>query len=314
MRILITGATGFVGAPLCRALIDGGHEVVVLSRSPEIARERMAALHGAYPWDPMAGPPPAEAFDGVDAVVHLAGEPVTGRWTAAKKAAIRDTRIVGTRNLVAAMKALPERPGSLVSASAIGFYGDRGDAPLTESALPGDDFLAETCRAWEAEAQAAESFGVRAVSLRIGIVIGAGGGALEAMLPPFRLGLGGPLGSGRQWWSWIHRDDLVAMIQRAAGVATTTEAGPETTATPMRGVYNATAPNPVRQREFARVLGAVLRRPAFLPAPAPILKLVLGGFSIELLSSKQVLPQRMQDAGFQPQYPELEAALRAALT
>jgi uncharacterized protein (TIGR01777 family) len=302
MRVLITGATGFIGRRLCQVLAADGHELVALSRNPPKAQSELLLLTAAYPWDPLAGPAPKAAFEGVDAVVHLAGESVAGRWTKKKMRGIRDSREIGTRNLVDSIAAADARPQVLVSASAIGFYGDRGDEELTEESGPGDDFLADVCRSWEREALKVEELGVRLVRLRIGVVVGAGGGALEAMLPPFKMGVGGPMGSGRQWWSWVHRDDLVAMIRRAL-----TDDG-------LASVYNATSPEPMSQMEFGNVLGKVLRRPAFMPTPAFALKLLLGGFSTELLSSKRVLPAGLQEAGFEFRYADLEAALREALS
>jgi hypothetical protein len=216
--------------------------------------------------------------------------------------AIRESREIGTRHLVESIAAADSRPQVLVSASAIGYYGDRGDEELVEQSEPGDDFLAQVCQAWEEEAQKVEELDVRLVRLRIGVVVGAGGGALEAMLPPFKMGIGGPMGSGRQWWSWVHRDDLVAMIKRALEDSS------------MTGVYNATSPQPLRQKEFGKALGKVLHRPAFMPTPAFALKLILGGFSTELLSSKRVLPARLQESGFDFLYAELEAALDEALS
>lgn len=300
MRILVTGATGFVGGRLCELLRSQGHQVVALTRDTSAAKSRLPMLETAHFWDTRSGPPPPEAFDGVDGVVNLAGEPVVGRWTETKKQAIRDSRVIGTENLVEGIGKARPRPKILVSASAIGFYGDRGDEELTEDSKPGNDFLANTSRQWEAAANLARGHGVSVATPRIGIVVGPGGGALQAMLTPFKLGAGGPLGSGKQWWSWIHRDDLAGLILFLLG------GGHE-------GVVNATAPNPVRQKDFAKVLGAVLNRPAFMPAPAFALKIVLGGFSTELLSSKRVLPKKTQAAGYRFQYPDLRPALEQAL-
>ena len=300
MRVLITGATGFIGGRLCEQLSKSGHEIWGLTRDPEKARKRVPALSDAFAWNPVTQQPPGDSLKGVDAIVHLAGESVSGRWTAKKKQRIEDSRVIGTRNLVKALEK-PGRPAVLVSGSAIGYYGDRGDEVLTEEARAGHDFLAKVCQAWENEAQRAGGLGMRVVTLRTGIVLGPDGGALEAMLPPFKIGAGGPLGSGEQWWSWIHRDDHVNIVRRAI-----TDEG-------ISGVYNATAPAPARQRAFAKVLGKVLNRPAFLPTPAPLLKIVLGGFSTELLSSKRVVPGRLQKAGFEFEHRDLEGALREAL-
>jgi uncharacterized protein (TIGR01777 family) len=301
MKVLVTGATGFIGRRLVEEFHRQGHALVALSRDPAAARRDVPALEKAFAWNPLRDVPPAEAFSGVDAVVHLAGESVSGRWNDQKKQSIRDSRIVGTANLVKAIVRLERKPQAMVSASAIGYYGDRGDEELTEESPPGDDFLAEVCQQWEKEAGKVEWGGVRSARVRTGIVLGPGGGALGAMLLPFRLGAGGPLGSGRQWWSWIHRDDLIALIQFLIG-------HPD-----FSGSVNGVSPGVVRQKEFAKVLGRVLWRPAWTPAPAFALKIVLGGFSSELLSSKCVLPKTAQALGFSFRYPELEPALRQAL-
>jgi len=300
MRVLISGVTGFIGARLAETLSAAGHEVWGLSRDPAAARKKVPQLTEAFAWNPVAQQPPAEALVDVGAVVHLAGELVAGRWTKKKKERIQDSRVVGTRNLVKAMES-PNRPPVLVSSSAIGFYGDRGDSKLSEDSKPGHDFLADVCRGWEKEAERAEELGIRVVIVRTGVVLAPGGGALKAMLPPFKMGAGGPMGSGRQWWSWIHRDDLVGLFQRAVEDDT------------MRGVYNGTAPNPMRQKEFGNVLGKVLHRPSFVPTPAFALRLLLGGFSSELLTSKRVIPERLEKHGFEFRYAELESALRQAL-
>ncbi len=300
MNILVTGATGFVGAELCRTLTEQGHRVTALSRDPERAKVTVPDLVEAHAWEPAAGPAPRNAFDGVEGVVHLLGESVVGRWTTTKKQAIRDSRVVGTRHLVDALRHVDPKPRVLVSASAIGYYGDRNDEELTESSPPGTDFLAGVSREWEAEARRAEKYDIRVARLRVGIVLARGGGALGAMLLPAQLGAGGPLGSGCQWWSWIHRDDLIGLMIRLLD-------------TDHQGVVNGVAPSPLRQKEFARVLGRALSRPAFMPTPALVLKIVLGGFATELLSSKRVLPAEAERLGYAFQYPELESALRRAL-
>ncbi len=295
MRVLISGATGFVGRPLCERLQASGHVVGVFSRSPERARKSLPGVE-AFGWDPEKGEPPPESLDNVDAVVHLAGEPVFGIWTQAKKQAIVASRVDSTRNLVSAIARREDRPKTLICASAIGYYGERGDQDLTEADAPGDDFLAETSVAWERTAREAEQVGVRVVNLRTGIVLAPDGGALEQMLTPAKLGLGGPLGSGEQWWSWISRNDWLRLTEF---LLTSQFAGP----------VNVTAPKPVRQKDFAKALGRALGRPAFLPAPAFVLKAVLGGFSAELLSSKKVLPAAAERLGFAFEDPELEAFL-----
>jgi uncharacterized protein (TIGR01777 family) len=315
MDVLVTGATGFLGRAVCARLRGAGHGVLALSRDPQRAQRDVPGVQRAWRWDPKAGRPPQEALQSADAVVHLAGESVAGRWTAARKQEIRDSRVLGTRNLVTGLagaggaggassaggaSAAQPRASVLVCASAIGYYGDRGEAELVESSEPGSDFLAQLCRDWEAEAVAAQALGLRVVRLRFGIVVGPDGGALQAMLPPFRLGAGGPLGSGRQWWSWVHRDDVTGLALRSLGES-------------WSGAINATAPEAARQGDFARALGRVLGRPAVLPAPALALKLLLGEFSTELLSSKKVLPQRATQLGYTFAHPALEPALRAAL-
>jgi hypothetical protein len=299
MKTLVTGGTGMVGPRLLRML----DQPVILSRNPERAREKVGHLVGRIiRWDPMAGPPPAEAFAGVEAVFHLAGESVAeGRWTAAQKARIRDSRVVGTRNLVQGIAQVSDRPRVLVSASAVGYYGDRGEEELTESASPGRDFLADVCVAWEKEALAAEKLGVRVVTERTGIVLGAGGGALAKMLTPFKLGAGGPLGSGRQWMPWVHVSDLARLYLHAAEHES------------IRGPMNAVAPHPVRNSEFTKALGRQLRRPAFMPAPYLGLRLLFGEFAQVLFASQRVVPQVALDTGFTFQYPDIAAALKEIL-
>jgi hypothetical protein len=300
MKALVTGATGFVGPRLLR-LLD---RPVALSRDPDRARAKIGHLvDRIIRWDPMQGPPSPDSFDGIDAVYHLAGESVAeGRWTAAQKARIRDSRVVGTRNLVQGIAQSTNKPSVLVSASAVGFYGDRGDEELTEASPPGDDFLAQVCIDWEREAVAAERHGVRVVLARTGIVLGAGGGALEKMLLPFKLGAGGPLGSGRQWMPWIHVADLARLYVHAADTRA------------IDGAMNAVAPNPVRNSEFTKALGRQVHRPAFMPAPYLGLRLVFGEFAKVLFASQRVIPQVAVDTGFVFQYPEIAAALREILS
>ena len=300
MNVLVTGTTGFLGRALCRQLHEAGHQVVALSRDTEAARRRVPWLDQCFPWAPLTQEPPGEAFEGVDAVAHLAGESIAGRWSKAKKQAILQSRVIGTRHLVAAMGRLDSRPRVLVSASAYGWYGDRGDDILMENEPPGHDFLAEVCRQWEQEATSAEGLGVRVVRLRNSLVLGPGGGFLAPQLPLYRLGLGGRIGNGRQWLPWIHRADLVRMVLYVIEQ-------------PIGGAVNATAPEPVRQAEFAATLGRVLGRPTLLPAPAWAVRLVLGEFAGELLSSRRMVPGRMQETGFEFQFPTLEPALREVL-
>jgi hypothetical protein len=300
--VLVTGATGFIGRRLVAALKERGFELAVLSRDPKRARTQLPQAKLIDDWSPQRGLHPVSMIEQVQAVVHLAGESVAGRWSEAQKRAIRDSRVQGTLNLVAAIAQAKTRPQVLVSASAVGYYGDRADETLTEDSAPGNDFLSEVCQAWETEAQRAEEYGVRVVRLRIGIVLGPGGGALEKMLPPFRLGLGAPLGSGRQWMPWVHLDDVSGLIIHALESAT------------LSGPVNATAPEPVRNSEFTKILGRVLGRPTLsLGVPRFVLELMQGNFAQVLLASQRVVPARAQAAGYAFQYATLEPALRASL-
>lgn len=304
MRALVTGATGFIGAHLLERLVAEGWDApVVLSRD---VRRALQVLERHKPvvhrWDPLAGPPTPESFEGVSAVFHLAGESVAaGRWTAARKQRILDSRVIGTRNLVAGLATLATRPAVLVSGSAVGYYGSRGDETLTESSAPGHDFLAEVCTAWEKEAIAAATLGMRVAICRTGVVLGHGG-ALKKMLLPFKLGLGGPLAGGRNWMPWIHIDDEVDLLifaARTAGIV---------------GPFNATAPNPVTNRDFTRALAKQLHRPAFLPAPGFALRLALGEMADMLVASQRAVPQVAEQAGYEFRFRELEAALADVLT
>lgn len=297
MNITITGASGFIGRRLIETLIGEGHTIRALSRN----RKPPEGSVTWWGWDVMKGEPPAEALEGAAAVIHLAGEPVAQKWTPEVKQKIRGTRVRGTRNLVQALSTLSPRPSTLVCASAIGIYGDRGDEVLTESSPAGDDFLAGVCREWEQQADLAESLGIRVVKLRIGVVLGAGGGALAKMLPPFKAFAGGRLGSGKQWMSWIHLDDLARMVRHALE-------------TPVTGVLNGTAPNPVTNAEFTRQLGAALGRPAIVPMPAFVLKMLFGEMSEILLGSQRVLPKAAQASGFSFVFADLAPALKDCLT
>lgn len=299
MRALVTGATGLIG----RRLVEQLDAPVVLSRNPESARAKLQASVRAWPWRPEEEPAPADAFSGVDVVFHLAGESVAeGRWTAEKKKRIRDSRVLGTRNLVSGLERLDRRPRVLISATAIGFYGDRGDTELTEEAAAGSGFLAEVCTAWEAEADAAQRLGMRVVKARIGLVLAPEGGALARMAPPFRLGVGGKLGDGRQWMSWIHADDVIGLLLFAARTDG------------FSGALNVVAPQPVRNEEFTHALGRALGRPTLLAVPRVALKLAFGELGGALLESQRVLPARAQSAGYVFRHAELEPALRACLT
>ena len=292
MRVTVTGATGLIGSRVVAALRERGDEVTILTRDPARAGEGIA-------WrDPAGEPAPAGALAGRDGVIHLAGENVGRRWTAKAKRAIHDSRVRGTRNLVEGLRAAEPRPRVLVSQSAVGFYGGRGDEPVEESEPPADDFLAHVAAGWEEEAQAAEQLGVRVVRTRTGIVLAGDGGALKRMLPPFKLGLGGPVGSGRQYMPWIHIDDVVGALLFCLD----TEAA--------SGPVNVTAPEPVPNRGFAKALGRVLGRPAVVPAPAAALKLALGEMSLVVTTGQRAVPARLTELGYRFRHPELEAALR----
>lgn len=298
MHILITGGTGFIGLELVASLRRDGHAVSVLTRDTDAARTRLPS--GVAVVADLAG------LNDVDAVVNLAGQNLGAqRWTQARKLAFRESRIGLTHQLVDWMERLERRPAVLVSGSAIGWYGPRGDETLTEDSTPGDDFSARLCVDWEAAALKAEALAVRVCRLRTGIVLGrsgpAGGGALAQMLPAFRLGGGGPMGSGRQWMSWIHIADHVALIRWLIDSARA------------QGAYNGTAPEPVTNAEFARTLGAALHRPAVLPMPGFALKLIVGEMAEILLTGQRVLPQRSLDQGFRFRFPTLAAALADVL-
>jgi hypothetical protein len=301
MRVTLTGATGLIGTRLVRALRERGDEVTVLSRSPQKA----AALLGveASAWDPIAGAPPAEALSGRDAVVHLAGEPVAQRWNDDSRRAIADSRAVGTRNLVAGLGALdqPARPGVLVSSSAIGYYGKHGDERLTESTPPGEDFLAGVCVAWEREADAATALGLRVVKIRTGVVLDKTGGALKTMLPPFRLGVGGPVAGGRQFMPWIHVDDLVGLYMRALDDPS------------WSGPYNGSAPEPATNADFSKALGRALHRPAVAPVPAFAIKLLYGDMAEIVTEGQRAIPARLSELGYAFMHPDLDEALADAL-
>jgi uncharacterized protein (TIGR01777 family) len=296
MTYLITGATGFIGGRLTGSLLSGGHSVNYLGRRRSGQLDARAAYHC---WGDETSL--LESVPRVDAIVHLMGEPVSQRWTPEVKRRIHESRVVGTRQLVSAIRLLKHRPSVLVSASAVGFYGDRGDEVLGEGSEIGAGFLADLCHDWEAEAVRAEELGLRVVRVRIGVVLGREGGALSKMLLPFRLGLGGRLGDGRQWIPWIHVDDLIRMIVFAAESES------------IRGPLNGSSPNPVTNAEFTRVLASALRRPAFLPMPKFALQLALGEMADFLFSSLRVLPRASEEAGFTFHYPRLDAALRALL-
>jgi uncharacterized protein len=297
MKILISGASGLVGKALMSTLSAQGHTVA------RLVRPGSAQSEGDIAWDPMAATIDVSAMEGTDTVVHLSGANIAqGRWTAARKAVLRSSRIDTTRVLADAFARLAQKPRLFVCASAIGCYGDRGEEILTESSECGTDFISLVVRDWEAEATRAELSGVRTVKLRFGVILDADGGALPQMLLPFRFGLGGRLGSGKQWASWITLEDAIGIICFA--IADERLAGP----------LNVVAPNPVRNAEFTRIVGRVLHRPAILAAPEFALRIALGEMADALLlASQRVIPERVAAAGYRFQFPELESSLRAIL-
>jgi uncharacterized protein (TIGR01777 family) len=300
MRVTLTGATGRLGSRLVGALQERGDEVTVLSRSAERARQRLGDVD-AHAWDPVAGPAPAAALGGRDAVVHLAGEDLAQRWNDETKRRILESRELGTRNLVEGLRAADPRPGVLVSASAVGYYGDRGDERLDENAAAGDDFPARVCAAWEREAVVAEGLGLRVVRVRTGVVLDADGGALEKMLPPFKLGVGGPVAGGHQYVPWVHIDDVIGIYLRAID-----DAG-------WSGPVNATAPEPVTNRELSKALGRALKRPAIAPVPGLAVKLLYGEMATLVISGQRAVPRRALEDGYEFRHPELDEALRSVL-
>jgi uncharacterized protein (TIGR01777 family) len=297
MRVLVTGASGFLGSAVCDALLARGDEIVGLTRDPQRARQGNPTVTW-HAWNPAAERPPASALEGIDGVVNLVGEPIDQRWTEAAKQRIRDSRERSTKNLVDAISATEPRPKTLVSQSAVGYYGDRGEAVVDESTGPGSTFDAEVCVAWETAAREAEKVGVRVVVVRSGLVLDPEHGLLKQLLVPFKLGVGGPLAGGGQYMPWIHLDDEVRLLLWALDTDGAS------------GTYNATAPNPVTNREFSKALGRVLGRPALIPLPKLALKARFGGELGEVAAGGQrTIPRRAMDAGFEFRYPELEPAL-----
>ncbi len=296
MRVLITGASGLVGSALQKSFAEKGYDMLLASRSePKTAND--------IQWTVEDGFSEPERLEGIDAVVHLAGESVSGlRWTDEKKKAIRDSRVLGTRSVVDAISKLKDKPKVLVAASAIGSYGERGDDEVNESSTAGHGFLADVAKEWEGEARRAEDAGIRTVLLRTGIVLSKDGGALGTMLTPFKMGVGGVVGSGKQWMSWISLDDHVAVINYVIENEN------------IRGAVNAVSPNPVTNEEFTKTMGEVLYRPTFIPLPEFAVSMLMGEMGDALLlTSTKVLPKRLEDAGFEFEYPDLKSALEHAV-
>jgi uncharacterized protein len=292
-RVLISGSSGLIGSALVPALEVGGYEVTRFVRGSAKGRRDL-------PWEPTRELSPG-LVSGFDAVIHLSGENVAGRWTAEKKRKIRESRVVSTRNLSWAIARAGQPPRTFICASAIGYYGDRGDEILTEDSAAGAGFLPDVCREWEAATHVGTA-GVRVVNLRFGIVLSKHGGALKEMLRPFRLGLGGKIGSGQQWWSWIHIDDVVAAVMQILRVES------------LRGAINMTAPNPVTNAEFTRELASVIKRPAIVTVPGFAARLAFGEFAEEgMLASARVVPKKLEESGFQFRYAELRPAVEELL-
>jgi uncharacterized protein len=301
MKIAIAGATGFVGSRLVEQLQAQGHEVVIFTRSPQQASNRFGRAQ-IVGYNPLQSGVWQESISGCDAVVNLAGEPIAEkRWTPAHKRTILESRQIGTQKIVEAISLASAKPSVLINASAIGYYGTSETNKYDETSPAGTDFLAEVCTAWETAAQAVTANGTRLVILRLGIVLGENGGVLGKMLAPFSAFVGGPIGSGKQWFSWVHRDDVVKLIIKAI------------TDPQMQGVYNATAPNPVTMTDFSQTLGAVMNRPSWLPVPNFALEAMLGEGAIVVLQGQQVVPSHTLAQGFDFQYSTLKPALSAIL-
>lgn len=299
MKVLVTGATGFVGQRVVKQLVASGDDVVVLTRNIAKGALHLGKKPTYYLWtDTTNELPPAEAFEGVDAIINLMGEGIAEkRWSEAQKKLIYDSRIVATSRLIERIRTMEKKPTVLVSASAIGIYGNRGNEEITEQASTADDFLARVCKDWETEGMKAKELGLRVAIIRTGVVLGKNGGALKKMLPIFKLGAGGPVGSGKQYMSWIHVDDIAGMYIEAAKDSS------------LEGIFNGTSPFPATSKEFARQLGKTLGRPAFAPAPSLALKLVFGEMSQVLLDGQKVIPAKFKDKKFRFRYPTLENAL-----
>lgn len=303
MRVLVTGATGFIGKRVVNYLLNSGDEVVVLTRNVAEARNKLGEKCHYYEWKETTGTlPPEEAFRGVEGIINLMGEGIAEkRWSEEQKKKIYDSRIMSTGNLIKRIEGLQERPQVFVSASAIGIYGDRGEEEISEESSPAHDFLAKVCIDWEAVANKAKELGLRVVLVRTGVVLGPNGGALKKMLPAFKFGAGGVIGDGHQYMSWIHVDDLAQMY-------VTCLKNPE-----VQGAVNGTAPHPVSNKEFTKTLGKTLHRPTIAAVPAFVLKLIFGEMSKVLLAGAKVIPRKIREKNFNFQYPTLDRALDQAV-
>ncbi len=302
MKVLVTGATGFVGKRVVKQLLDHGDEVVVLTRNIAKGALELGKRCQYYLWSDTNSLPPEEAFVGVEGVINLMGEGIADkRWSDEQKKKIYDSRILATSQLIERIKTLSHKPKALISSSAVGIYGNRGNEEITEESSTVDDFLGKVCKDWETSANKAQELGLRVAIIRTGVVIGKDGGALKKMLPIFKVGGGGPVGSGKQFMSWIHVDDIAGMF--VLGVKDPT----------IQGIYNGTSPYPATSKDFAKELGKALHRPAFAPAPGFALKLVFGEMSQVLLDGQKVMPVKFKEKKFRFRYPTLEMALKESI-
>ena len=302
MKVLVTGATGFVGKRVVKQLLDHGDEVVVLTRNIAKGALELGKRCQYYLWSDTNSLPPEEAFVGVEGVINLMGEGIADkRWSDEQKKKIYDSRILATSQLIERIKTLSHKPKALISSSAVGIYGNRGNEEITEESSTVDDFLGKVCKDWETSANKAQELGLRVAIIRTGVVIGKNGGALKKMLPIFKVGGGGPVGSGKQFMSWIHVDDIAGMF--VLGVKDPT----------IQGIYNGTSPYPATSKDFAKELGKALHRPAFAPAPGFALKLVFGEMSQVLLDGQKVMPVKFKEKKFRFRYPTLEMALKESI-
>jgi hypothetical protein len=300
MKIILTGGTGFIGAPLRERLLKEGHDIILLTRNPSHPGSHPSGNLKTLLWDGKNPGPWSAEIGGTDAIINLAGEPIAAkRWSDAQKKRIRESRLDATKAVVSAIQKAAKKPHLLINASAVGYYGNVSEGEVAEDAPRGTGFLAETCTRWEETARSAEPLGLRVIRLRIGVVLEKDGGALQKMLPPFRFFLGGPLGNGRQWFPWVHREDVIGVILFALKTPN------------LSGPVNLNAPQPVTMKEFCTTLGQVLHRPSWAPVPATALRLLLGEMSDLLLSGQKAVPKKLLEAGFVFKHPNLEEALKS---
>ena len=300
MNLLITGATGFLGRVLVKSLNKDGHSIKIITRNINNASNLLGSDFDFYKWDPTTLKPPIEAINNTDVIVNLMGENVGGIWLPYKKKAIHQSRQVGTKNLVEAINKADSKPPVLISASAVGYYGNRGDEKLIESSEPGKNFLSKVCKDWEDQANSAAESGARVVTLRFAPIVGSGGGFLTQQLPLAKLGLLGPLGSGKQWWPWVHIDDAIGIIKYVLN-------------NQISGPVNVVSPKPIDQITFSKALAGFYNRPAILPAPSFAIRMILGGFADELLFSRKVIPQKALDTGFKFKFVDINEAIKASI-